>query len=456
MRNIIILLFIIFSITTVIPFSAHGLDPIPEDEFTPDFQKDEDMKIIKSSREPFSFSYGGWIMPIVYDEREGSTELTTIQSTAKLWLNISLWEGSFLHIRGKNVNLRKLKENNRDIDNSNIADLDLGYIGFTFADKSINISLGRKFFILGTGLTFNGRGDGGEIDIYTSYINLQAFGLYTGLLHKDSNPYGLSSKDITDGSKRIFAGGKIEIPFLNQAIYGIGLAQIDKGDEDAEAAGISKQYQSQYYGGGITGILFRSLEYYGEYVYQTGKSYLSGTNDKADIKASAVNSGINLYIDIPFKPVLIAQYAYGSGDTDRESNASPTGNVEGSDTAFTSFGTYVGGNALRPLLSNIHIARGGLVLSPFYFTKMRTLNRMNLIGKYSYYRKDKKDGIYSYSESTSTNAKEIGHGIDASLRWKIFYDLSIFGSYSVFIPGDAYSSDTDNRTFITGGLNLIF
>jgi len=146
-------------------------------------------------------------------------------------------------VRGKDVflSIRDNKKIEIEDRNDNLVDLDVAFIGISNSNKTLNLFLGRKFFILGTGLVFNGRGDGGEFNFYSRYIDVKLFAAYTGLLKKDNNPYGLSDKDISEGSKRSFAGGKLQTEFFNQAIYILGMAQIDHGDEEE---GLKTRYQS--------------------------------------------------------------------------------------------------------------------------------------------------------------------------------------------------------------------
>jgi hypothetical protein len=119
--------------------------------------------------------------------------------------------------------------------------------------------------------------DGGEISIYTSFLSITLLGLYTGLLLKDNNPYGLSDRDIADGAKRTFAGATVSADFWNQKLYIFGLAQIDNGKEDETS---TSKYNSQYYGIGIEGVL-KDLSYFAEFIAQQGKSYIDGSDEKS-------------------------------------------------------------------------------------------------------------------------------------------------------------------------------
>ncbi len=283
---------------------------------------------------------------------------------------------------------------------------------------------------------------------------MNILGMYTGLLQKDSNPYGLSDKDLSDGAKRVFSGGTIAANFLNQKIYLFGIAQIDQGDEDSNA---KTRYESQYYGAGLEGVVLQNASYFAEFVYETGESYLQGINETSSIAAYAVNSGINYFFPVALNPALIIQYAFGSGDkyrADYSDSTRPSG-ATGDDTGFIYFGTFSGGYALKPQLSNIHIFRAGISFTPFSWADSIYIKNMSLSGKYSYYLKDNKDSAINTAEG-SLPESFIGQGIDFSLRWQIFYDLSMYVNYGLFLPGDAFASSEGARNFVMSGVNFSF
>lgn len=443
---------VLLLVTILLPAGISTLyGATPADESFSSYVMDEDMRITQAPSRPFTISYGAWVTPVIIDERYGSNELATSVTTTRLWVRASLWGTSYLYIRGKHQYQTVLVEENMTAeDNDHIVDLDVGYLHLSNTSGSVQLSLGRKFFIIGTGLILNGRGDGGELEIYTSIADIKILGSYTGLLNKDNNPYNLSEADYADGAKRVFAGGTISRSFYNQTLYVFGLGQIDLADQEDTR---KVRYQSQYYGGGLNGVIFSNLRYYGEFAYETGTSYLSGTDTQGDIKAHAGQAGINLFIHTVLNPVLILQYAYGTGDADRSDHRSPTGNTVGDDTGFIYFGTFTGGYALRPVLANLHVFRAGLGLSPFSFSRYRTLRRITLLGKYTYYRKYDSEAYINYGEAPFDNS-DVGQGIDAALRWRIFNDLSLFANYAVFFPGKAYASDEETRHFMMAGITL--
>lgn len=447
----ILLIQLVFIFLLGLPALAQEKEEITDDSLYSGYQTDEDMKILRAARKPFSISYGGWITPVVIDSRDMTT-LTSSVTIMKLWLKSTLWSNSFLYIRGKDVFFRVISQEDDVVDETdNLIDLDVGFIGMSNDKKTLNLFLGRKFFVLGTGLVFNGRGDGGEFVFYSRIVDIKLFGAYTGLMRKDNNPYGLSDKDLTDGAKRIFAGGSIQKEFYNQAVYLLGLAQIDQQEEEA---GAKVRYQSQYYGAGMRGTVSDLIDYHGEFIYETGQSYYSGTGEQETINAYAAIFGFRYFPDVALNPMFILQYAYGSG----ENTGATAVNVSDEDNGFKTFGTFVGGYGLRPDLSNIHVFRGGFALTPFYNSSSISLRRMNILLKYSYYLKDKPNATISISNNpeNTLDEKEIGHGGDIAFRWRIYYDLSFFISYGIFIPGEAYDSSVETRHFTMGGFNIIF
>ena len=440
-----------------------------QNEFFPEFKAEDDMKPLRAGLQPFSISYGGWITSVLIDDRAGNdtsqTEILSSVTIAKLWVRTALPLNSEIYLRARDIFSYYIdKPNEAEIDDSeNDLDLDVGYFSIINGSRTLKLFIGRKYFIIGTGLIFNGRGDGGELDFYSGYADVKIFGAYTGLLgqiSEDTNPYRLDIKDFSDDGKRIFAGGTLSKTIYNQTIYLAGLYQADKNDniDDSLYPDAKTVYNSLYYGIGLTGI-FQNAFYYGEFIIENGSSYTdidSTANEKQDIKAMAAKAGFNYFFDVMMRPVLLLDYAYGSGDSDRDYAPSSTnGNTKNEDKGFIYFGTYVGGFALRPYLTNIHIYRIGLSLSPLYDIDNIMLKRINVIASYYNYQKDISIAPINNGEATEPN-KDIGHGIDFSLRWKMFSDLSIFANCGFFIPGSAYATGEMNRTFAMGGINLSF
>ena len=422
-----------------------------EDRFFYKSDADRDLKLIapESGFSKKGIQYGAILSPVYLFEDNDGGKLGSYILNASVWAKANLWSNSFFYIRGKDsyMGITTNDGSYSSVESDNLLDLDLAYLSTSSGSGALNLSLGRKYYSIGSGVVLNGRGDGAETSFFSSIFSLKLLGLYTGLLKKDNNPYGLSDKDITDGAERAFSGGTVTAALYNQKLYLFSLAQIDMADQTKD---VETKYDSQYYGAGLEGVVLGDISYFAEFIYETGTSYITNTsapNEESDIAAMAVNSGINYYIPIAFNPALILQYSYGSGDKYRSSYKT-SNRISGSgedDTGFMYFGTFSGGYALKPTLSNIHIFRAGFSFAP--------IEKMSLSAKYDYYMKDKKEAPINSGEATLPEAF-IGQGVDVSLRWQMFYDLSMYVNYGLFLPGDAYDSSTGEKTFVMAGVNL--
>jgi hypothetical protein len=463
-------------------------DEAKGDQYYPELQGDEDMRSVESKKNMLSsgVSYGAWITPTFLYEEAPQNSISSMVTTFRVWFKTYLWDDSFLYLRAKDTYTWIIKERGaRNPHDKNVVDLDIGYIGMASKKREVDFSVGRKYFILGSGLVFDGRGDGAELNYYSKYINFKALGTWTGWLAKDDNPYGLSDRDISTGAKRVFAGGKVYWEFYNQCLYAIGLAQFDFGKEyynrkyQLTAAAIGSleyfkyfsqksHYDSQYYGAGLEGVIVSGLSYSGEFVMERGRSYLTGYYILKDILAYAGQFKLSYFINVMLKPVIQANYAFGSGDTNRKDYRLPNGNMWGKDRGFLYFGTFVGGYALKPLLANLHMISGSVSFSPFSWSDKSHIKNMTLTVKYIYYLKYKTWSPINYGLDATKPNRYIGQGVDVSLRWLLLSDFSIFCNYGLFLPGKAfgyyydfvwrtttYSSGAD-RHFVMTGCNISF
>jgi hypothetical protein len=452
MKHLIILL-----VAALIPLNLYGQQKQRQTEEIKSQAQvvDEDMASQTRSKgfPEDNIQFGGWINPMFFDQWNKSQKLIADSIDARLWMKAYLVKDIFIYGRVKDVytGIIKNKGFGKIDKNDNQFELDMAYAGFSNESRSLNISAGRKFYSVGTGLVLNGRGDGAEVDYYSSTVNVTLLGMYTGLLIKENNPYNLSTKDAADGAMRAFTGGMFYRTISNQTVYAFGLAQFDLQDYET---GDKSKYDSQYWGAGSRGFIGEGLSYYGEIVYETGQAYDS-SGSKDSISAYAINTELDYYLGMKMNPTLIFQYAMGSGDRNRRGKSS-NGNQSGDDHGFMYFGTYTGGYALRPYLMNIHVVRGGFSIAPMSDSDKLYLSRMFLIFKYSLYFKDEKNAPIA-DGGASEEKMFVGHGLDLAYKWIIYSDLSVFLNGAVFIPGSAYSSGSrNNQYFVFSGFNLAF
>ncbi len=429
-----------------------------EDRFFYGLETDEDMKPVQPEKTFFSegIQYGAILSPVYLNESGKDESLSSLIFNSKIWGKSYLWNNAFLYAGVKDSYLHVLSQDGdiySDVESENTFDLDQTFVSMSVFEGALKFSAGRQYFNIGTGLVLNGRGDGAELNYSASIFTFDLMGLYTGLLKADNNPYGLSDKDFTDGAERVFSGAVLSADIVNQRVYIFGLIQTDLADQEET---LETRYNSQYYGIGINGVILSDLSYFAEAVFQSGESYITQTsgNEKSKIAAYAANTGLNYFIPVKLNPTLTLQYAYGSGDKYRDDYT--TGNrasgATGYDKGFISFGTYSGGYALKPVLSNIHIFRAGITVTPLATMNQMMLNKLSIGTKYSYYMKDNEESSINSGEAEGYESN-IGQGVDASLRWQIFYDASFYVNYGIFLPGEAYD-ETDSQTFVMSGITL--
>lgn len=412
-------------------------------EFTPD--PDSDMAYIEkeNSYKTKGIQYGGWLSPAFMQKHADDTSALSV-NVARLWAKAYLWNNAHVYVRGKNTfSIMDIPDEN-ELDN--IIDLDVAYLDMLFLDQQLQVTLGRKYFYIGTGLVLNGRGDGGEVNYTNPYFSVRGLVNYTGLLQKDDNPYGLSIADFSDGAERLFLGLVLSKDIQNQHVYAFGLGQMDLADKEK-----AEEYNSWYFGLGARGFILTRFGYYAEFVYETGKSY-DRTETEQDINAIAISAGLDFKFRVVTEPLLLIEYTYGSGDKDRNDSGE---NSEGKDKFFTSFGTFNGGYGLNPTLGNLHVMRAGFSFQPFDWVNSTFIRRMSIAAKYSYYMKDQSSAPINTSEA-KIDDRFVGQGADVSLRWRLFSDIGLFANYGIFLPGDAFESDASKRHFIFAGLNISF
>ncbi|MBI4863173.1 MAG: hypothetical protein HY815_23340 [Candidatus Riflebacteria bacterium] len=140
------------------------------------------------------------------------------------------------------------------------------------------------------------------------------------------------------------------------------------------------------------------------------------------------------------------EYAFGSGDARRGSVTNTFGGKQTitTDENFLYFGTYDGGLALSPRLSDLHVLRAGYQVRPFP-KKGRRLPDLLLGTKVACYLKDSVDGIIS-DPAAAMASRDVGWGADTFLAYRPLSDVSIFVQGGQFWPGAAYPVGVRDRT----------
>lgn len=442
---------ILAAILLCLPFALRAETPA-DDSLIPDLSQDETMKSAGPASTAFVPSFGGWITQMFAGESKSRYSFSTSASSLRLWGKLGLGGNSFVYARVRDTYTAVLAKDgitDKQITggSANDLDLDLAFVELANARRTLQLDLGRKFFAVGSGLVVNGRGDGVEAALRSSIVDISAFGFYTGLMDKDSNPYGLSDRDFSDGAKRVFAGGTVEKTWENQTGYIFAVMQKDYAKENAS----SKRYDSQYFGLGVKGSLRYGIDYSAEGVYETGTSSDNKNGfKKSDISAYAFTGGLSWSPDVARRPTFVLQYAFASGDADREAPTAASGNQYSGDSGFVPFGTYTSGYAFRPALSNLHIVRLGPTIKPFS-------SEMSFGARYDLYYKASDGAVSNYDDNAQNRKNRFaGQGVDIIYRWAPYRDLSVFVNYGLFVPGSALKSSEMMRHFAAAGVNIVF
>ena len=314
------------------------------------------------------------------------------------------------------------------------------------------LQVGRRYYSVGQGIAYSNVHDG--IELFASFSDWSVMGFVSRTLPHDDN----LDQSVPGGkeSGRTFYGieGKyIGIP--NHGLYGYLLSQRDDGEERPENTTQDFDYDSEYFALGSEGKLFANLRYAAEAILETGKGFTSVANQKEDVRAWATDVSLTYDVQVPTQPTLYAEYAFGSGDSDR-TNVTDTvsGNGSDTDTNFLYFGYLPTGYALSPRLSNLHMMKGGISLKPL--EKVSFFKELSIsLDLYHYFKDESKGGIFDAQASQAN--RDIGYEIDLTLSWQMLSDLALAMEYGHFEPGKAYPPATNSNTdYLSLGVTTTF
>lgn len=315
--------------------------------------------------------------------------------------------------------------------------VDMAYLDFSAGPRH-KFRVGRQFFHLGRGLVYSNVHDGISWNGIYGRWSLEGF-ISQSLPSENNLDYSVPGAN--EEQKRRFAGlsGRYT-GSRGGSVYLYYMLQRDSSREIPEDTAQEYDYDSQYLGLGTEGFLTRDIQYYGELVRQEGKSYARGaTATTEQIDAWGGLLGAKYYSRAKTHPIFSLEWAYGSGDGDRNNViTTANGNLAGTkDRNFLYFGAYDGGSALAPRLSNLSILRVGFSFKPF--EKYWRFRNFSFSAIYSDYTRVRENGAISDLEATVAGTSDIGREIDLYLKWRIFSDVSLNMNYAKFDPGDAYA-----------------
>jgi hypothetical protein len=308
---------------------------------------------------------------------------------------------------------------------------------------------GRAFVSMGTGLLYN---DLAYMIQGTYSEDRWAVRTWVGhsIVHESDIDQSIPH---ANESNRGFLGAEGEYLITgNHRVYGMLLVERDFNRDPFNS--VKWTYDANYLGLGARGTIWAGLGYSAELIYEFGRSAAAFSTTMEPISSEGGILTLDYQFPGSLEPMLILQYMYGSGDSDRQSVSDAlAGNKPGTDdNGFLSFGFVQTGYSLFPRVSNIHIIRLGGTIRPL--ESVDWLHKMS-VGVFGYYyRKDAASCPISDSRAFLDNA-DVGEEVDFTLRWRIFSDLGFSLNYGCFFPGAAYQ-DTKARNFVSASLTYSF
>lgn len=409
-------------------------------------QSDADFFGPQPVKAPWVLDWGASVSPSAVAELDGSDNLVLATVGSNLWLRMSLPAKGQLYAKIKDTTIFTLyPQPDAGEGFTHLWDVEAAYYRLSLSNLGFTVHAGRKSFALGSGLVMTGTGDGLDVRWVSPLLSASAFGLYSGFVRPDYSSWTMSAWDVDNGPRRVMAGGSATATLGNHGLSLLGLYQYDLGAESAA------RYQSWYAGAQAKGVLLTG-EYQLEGWYQGGSSPRG--SETAAISAFAGRAGYTMFFKAPMAPSASIQYALATGDADRTSAADATGNAAGQDNGFQGFGSISAGGVLRPDFGNLQIIQAGFTLNPLE-SGPAWLRRTNVGLKYFYYLKHDANGVINDGEAALPSL-DVGHGIDATLRWGPLSDLNITASGGAFIPGAAYAASEPVQYSASIGLSLSF
>lgn len=318
--------------------------------------------------------------------------------------------------------------------------------------RSVNITMGRKYFYLGSGTVLFNKLDGIEINLkISSYLGINVF-LAQNI--KTNDDFDFLRPNLSE-SERFFTGIEITNNILPKSPFSIYfLKQFDRNKDKFINTAQDFLYESWYLGFYTNGtLILPNLTYYFEFIYEGGESSAKGVKGvTCPIQAWANIAKLEYYPSKFISKIFLHNY-WASGDSDRKSpRTSALGSLPGTnDLAFGYFGFTPLGLAFFPYFSNIIATSGGTVIKPFDDELSTFKNLTAGVTVYLYHKDKKEGGINDSLGATATkNKKFLGTEVDTFINWRILSDLSLTAEYGMFFPSSAFTS-TKTRTFLVVG-----
>ena len=325
------------------------------------------------------------------------------------------------------------------------------YLNLDAKGVDATLTVGRQFFYLGRGITYSQIGDGIVWDSRIGDLSFQAFGSVS-IDHVENIDRSVPN---IQRDRRVYVGGQIAyegIPKHKPYVY--LMAERDRSPEHPDIFWQQFDYDANYLGLGLEGEVWLTdqmnipnLEYFVEFIFESGRSHADGAwGHQQDIRATALDTGLQYMPECPMHPRFLVEYAYASGDQDR---VVPTdtidGNVPGSnDRGFLGFGFMNTGVAFAPRFANLHMIRLAAACKPL--EHIDWFKNLEAGVAWYYFWKDKPQGGVSDFRA-DRNHVDLGSETDLFMNWRITSDLALVVNYGHFWPGQAFSHRTGRDFF---------
>lgn len=372
-----------------------------------------------------------------------------LQEKGALWTSIQLqgWQG---YVRGSMSNVdRGVGPTYTGIG----ADVEGPTLELAFFSHSLpipngppsRVTLGRQLQYVGRGLSYFAVSDGVQVDILGEDWTHKYFAAKT-LPRQDNIDFSVPGFD-KEGDRFFYGAEWVYTRIQRLSVYGYIFGQEDESHENPDMPSQSFHYDSFYYGTGFAANPFGQLRLWGEMVGETGQGYTDARRSRlqqTDVDAWAWILGGKHSWDIPMKPVIEMEAAYGSGDPDRNLVTNTiNGSTDAIDTNFLYFGYYAAGYAFQPRLSNLYVYSIGGNLQPLENSQFF---KQFMVGTKAYlFFKDEEDGGTSDFESDGRD-QSLGSEWDAYVHWQMTQSLLWSFRYGIFMPGDGFAPDTQEPT----------
>ncbi len=416
------------------------------------------------------FDWGGWLRTNFYSDSLPPVEedRSYMIDELKLWFNLD-YKGSHT-LYGRFQERLTFFDNRGDALGSQTTDwfgpkVDVFYYKFnksftdkTFSDnesyftRSINMTIGRKYFYLGSGIVLFNKLDGVEFNLRMSqYLTINVF-LAQNIKTNDDFDF---LRPNASRSERFFTGIEFSTAiFSKNPVSVYFLKQFDRNKDRFVLPGQDFLYDSWYLGVYATGKLFLpELTYSVEFIYEGGKSSSKGVKGVSGSISAWANVIKLEYLPSKFISKIFLNNYWASGDADRKApRTSALGSAPGTtDSAFGYFGFVPLGLAFFPYFSNIITTSSGFVVKPVQDETSMFRNLTIGVTAYLYHKDKKGGGIFDSLGATATAAKKfLGTEVDAFINWRLLSDFSLTSEYGVFFPSSAFAT-TKSRTFFVFG-----